>query len=317
MCLQIKCRFVSHIAKLLNSVKGIYIKIRNTAILLNNKRRSLIRIETKGKKIPYFLVSEKYESLVKWSLRILTGIGIATSILTLRWHYALALSFFLCLIERLLETLAFQVTTIYVQPIPEEWDNDQWLAMISYQVRNARHVGMLIKTKEQAEKLYECIKAWNYGQYEDTENNIRLSFVIEKNNSYTTFLYPSPERSSIKKFKENIDYEMFTKKELKEHQQIVVSITFCKPFPYQPNSGIIEFISGYKPGMPFAFGIYYTKTSLSEMEESKSFRISAANGNVRLVGEKPFVKYQVLIKQVDELIKEDYEYHYRRLVMSK
>lgn len=46
--------------------------------------KSFINIEWR-KGMPKLIVHEKYESAVKWTLRILTVIGIATSAITLEW----------------------------------------------------------------------------------------------------------------------------------------------------------------------------------------------------------------------------------------
>lgn len=314
--IQLKRSIESLLGEIKTFFKHRYIKVRNKLILWNNKRRTIIKLETKGKKIPHFVISAKYENYIKWALRILTGIGILASIITLKWYLALPLSVILVIIERVLETIAFQLISIYVQPIPE-WDNDQWLAMVFCKIKEAKHLGMLIQTQDQAIKLYNCILQWNYNELIDKEDNIKLTFVIEEDNTYTTFLYPSHERRSIKAFKEKVEYDMFKRKEMKEHQQILISITFCKAFPYQPNSSLKDFEKEYKPNTPFAFGVYYLAKPLSDLAEGKPFRIRYTGQNVKPVGEKPIIKFHAKILRAEELTKKDYEYHYRKLVMER
>lgn len=297
-------------------VKHRYIKARNKLIHWNNKRRTIIRLETRGEKLPHFVISAKYENSVKWALRILTIIGILASVITFKWYLTLSLSIILIIIERVLEIIAFQVISIYVQPIPE-WDNDQWLAMVFYKIEEAKHLGMLIQTQDQAIKLYNCILQWNYNEHIDMEDNIKLSFVIEEDNTYATFLYPSHERRSVKLFKEKVEYDMFKRKEMKEHQQILISITFCKAFPYQPNSALKDFEKEYKPNTPFAFGIYYLAKQLPYLAGEKPFRIRYTGQNVRPVGEKPIIKFHAKIVRAGALTRYDYENHYRKLVMER
>ena len=59
---------------------------------------TFVRIEW-HKPFPKLVLHEKYEKIVKWILRILTLIGIATSIITLSPVYSLLLSIALLLIE--------------------------------------------------------------------------------------------------------------------------------------------------------------------------------------------------------------------------
>jgi hypothetical protein len=276
----------------------------------------VIRLETKTKKIPLFVISAKYEVYVKWILRFLTFVGIIVSICTFKWFVSISISILLVIIERVLETVVFQVISIYVQPIPE-WDNNQWLSMVYYKIQDAKHVGILIQTEDQAKKLHECIKQWNYGKFVDREDNIKLTFVIENDGSYVVFLYPSHERRSIKAFSEQVEYEMFKKSESKNLQQIVVSITFCKPFPYQTGHFLQQFVREYQQNTPYALGVYYLTQSIPELSEGKPFVIKSSNGKVKSVGERPFIKFHVKIKDAGELTNKDYEYHYRRLVMER
>jgi hypothetical protein len=297
-------------------IRNIYIRIRNKFIVLNNKRRMVIRLETKAKKMPYFVISAKYELYVKWTLRILTLFSIGICFITLQWYVALIITLLLIVIERILETIVFQVVSIYVQPIPE-WDNDQWLAMTYVNIKNSKYVEMLIRTEEQARKLHDCIKEWNYGEFVDKEDNIKLSFVIENDNTYVTFLYPSFERRTIKLFGEQVEYDMFKKREMKAHQQIVVSITFCKLFPFQPGCSLERFMNEYQQNTAYAFGVHYLKQPLPALSEEKPFMIKYTSDKIQHVGERPFVKFHVKIKKASELTKEDYEYHYRRVVMER
>lgn len=303
-------------SKLYRYLKSTYVEYRNRLILWNNRRRTFIRVEVHNK-LPRFIIPEKYERLVTWLLRGLAVLGIILSAITLRWYLSLGLAVMLLIFELVLKATIFQFTTIFIQPVPVKWDNSKWLAMVFFQIESRKYLGMLIEKEKQAQELYECLKAWNYGRYIDEDNNIRLSFVIENDNTYTAFIYPSFERSVVKKFKENVDYEMFKRKELKNQQQIILSIVFCKAFPYKPKSALHQFISGYKPGTPFAFVTYFCESSLEQMSKDEPFMIKLGNGRVKPVGTKPIIKFHVDIKHRSDLTAHDFEYQYSRLIIGK
>lgn len=305
------------INRIIYRLSNLYIKIRNQLILWHHRRKFLIRFEVRNK-IPRFIVPERYEKSVKWTLRILTAISILSSIFTLAWYISLPLSVLLCIIELLLEKTAFHFITLFIQPIPE-WDDEQWLGMIFWQIENIRNAGMLFKTEYQARKVFECIRSWNYDFNVDSNNNIVVSFIIENDCTYSAYIYPSFERKVIKKFKEDIDYEMFKKeRKIKEQQQIIVSIIICKSFPYQTNSGIHLFASNYRSGEPYYFGAYFLEDREPEINVNQPFRIRRnINEIASMTVAKPVLKFHLKIKERKELTSKDVEYHHGRLLMGK
>ena len=59
-------------------------------------------------------------------------------------------------------------------------------------------VGIVFKDKEAGEKVFKCISAWNNLEQVDMENNNNLSFIVENDKDYSTYIYPSVNREIIK-----------------------------------------------------------------------------------------------------------------------
>jgi hypothetical protein len=297
-------------------LRNAYIKIRNRLTLWNNQRRDFIRLEIRNK-IPRLVVHEKYENTIKWILRILTIIGILSSIITFQWYLGLILSIFLSLIEQLLEKIVFMFTTLFIQPIPN-WDSKEWLGMI-FGIplkRNIYKLGMLFKSENYAKEIFKCIRAWNYNQDEDLNNNINISFIIESNSEYSAYVYPSLERKSIELAKEKLEKEMLEKRVFKEHQQLIMTIIICKLFPNPPNSNFNLFKSYYKMGDSFEFGAYFIKSQIPELKNGKP--ITVKEGQIGQIHDiNPVLKFQLKIKNRNELTEKDIEYSHGRLVMDK
>lgn len=76
---------------------------------------SLVRLQW-GKYYPKLIVHEKYETPVKWILRILAIIGIATSFLTLPYWGGIIMTLFLLGIEQLFERTLFEYSIMILQP---------------------------------------------------------------------------------------------------------------------------------------------------------------------------------------------------------
>ena len=100
-------------------LKNIYKVVRNKSILLFRRFSGKIRIDRKKKRL---ILHERYGKAVKYILRVLTIIGIISSILTLPIPLSLILSTLLVLIEQILERAGFMFNTLFIQPIPTPED---------------------------------------------------------------------------------------------------------------------------------------------------------------------------------------------------
>lgn len=283
---------------MLNTIKKKLFQLRSHFLIWNNQRKLFIKVETRNK-IPRLILHEKHESKIKWTSRILTLAAICTSLLVIAFPFNILLSIGLFILQQIFEKIIFSFTTLYVQPIPE-WDSEEWLGMIFGIPLSGDlyKLGMLFKTEEYARKTFDCIRAWNYNLDDDSEDNIKISFITNNNGRYFTYIYPSFERDSIKTARDDADLEMFRNQQLKEQNQLIGSIIICKEFEYNSDSFFNKFQLSYNDGSLIEFKPYYL-----ESQEVKELDIS------------PIMKNTVKIKKMEELTEFDLEYHHRNLIV--
>jgi len=292
------------------------VRVRNKLILWNNRRRYFVRVEIRNR-IPTMVLHSKYESNIKWLLRTITLVAVLSSVVSLAWYLSLVLAAFLVAVEQILERIVFKFGILYVQPLIE-WRSEEWLGMtFGFPVgKGPLIVGMFFRSQEYARELFQRIKTWNYDQDEDHDDNIRISFIIESNSEYSTYVYPSLERKSIKLFKEKVQEEVVGKSETKESEMLITSPVICKSFGHLPNSNFSKFRSLYKAGDPYLFGAYYVRSKVPELEEGRPF-LDKKRAVVPVSGVAPVMKYHLKIADRSKLTKRDLEYHHGRFIMEK
>lgn len=260
---------------------------------------TFIRIEWK-KPFPKVILHEKFESMVKWTLRVLTIIGIGTSIISLPPIYSLLLSICLLLIEQFFERILFEYTVFIIQPFPDfEIETDQWLTN-GYLFPNPKykkeynlfnHFGPAYKDKEYAIKFFTYLKSWNQNNNDDKENNICLSFILEQDNSYTTYLYANPDRKwldeTFNSFSEKSKFEKYGKKQ----QSMVMQMIFWKNLKLTETSMFPQFLTEQNSKEKYFFVPFYIE-----------------NGNPIPIEELKITKYVYKVKKRSELTKKDAEY---------
>lgn len=259
--------------------------------------------------LPRLIVHEKYEKFVNWFLRILTVFGIVTSVIAFPiWYINLLFAIVLFIIEQFFEKSIFKYTSIYVQPMPDfKYDSKEWKGMAFAFPQDPDQkllniVGCAFATEEYAHKFFKLLKAWNYGEVEDKDNNICLSFIVESEKEYSVYLYPNPERKIVdqffKKAEESLKYEKYGK----EHQKLIMHMVFCKIFPYRVNSQLKIFIEKQSLDHPFWLKVFIMKK----------------NGKIEMVhNENAILKYHYKFKNRHELNKNEYEYWHGKNVMKK
>lgn len=279
-------------------IKKKFSQLRSRFIIWNNRRKLLISIEVRNK-IPRIILHEKHERKIKWISKIITIIGMITIFLVIPVPYSILLSLVLFILEQIIEKIVFSFTTIYVQPI-SEWNSDEWLGMCYGipQSGDLYKLGMLFKSEEYARKTFECIRTWNYNLDDDVEDNIKISFIIDNNIEYFTYIYPSFERKSVKAARDEAEEEMFKKKQLKEQHQLICSLIICKKFDYDQDSFFNKFQSSYKVGSPIEFKPYFM-----DFQEIKELNTN------------PIIKNTVKIKKTAELTELDIENEHRNLIV--
>lgn len=198
--------------------------------------KSLIRIEFKNY-IPRIIVHEKFEKYVKWVLRILSIIGIATSFLTFDYLTGIIITIAIFIVEQFFERTIFEYTIFYLPDFPKfDIEYEQWLST-GYYVLNEeeRHqlldglhsfMGPLYQDKEYAEKFFSFIKSWNNGENTDPNNLINISIIHEEQNKYTMYLYPNYSQEMIDNYFSKYKGALALEKFGKQQQELVMHFVF-------------------------------------------------------------------------------------------
>lgn len=185
---------------------------------------------------PRLVVLEKYEKGITWGLRVLALIGVGSSLVAIPvWYVSFGVALLLAGCEQFLERSVFQYTTLYLQPMPDfEYEPDEWQGMgfilPQGDDRFVNAIALAFRTEDYARQFFDLIRAWNYGEDEDEDNNICLSFLWEDEQQYHVVLYPNPKRNIVAQAKEDIEEELRYEKYGKEHLQLIMQVVFCKDF---------------------------------------------------------------------------------------
>lgn len=274
--------------------------IKKQLIFALRRYRSLFKI-TIEKGIPRLHIHEKFEKHIKWSLRILLLIGIATSVLSFQvWYLNLFFAFLLVAIEQILERVVFIFTTIFVSPIPESYKSEDWKGMvwgIPLDENDPRLfiVAPLFNDRKSAIRIFKCLRGWNYDQDKDFTDNISISAIIESGDEYSIYIYPRIERVSLKEWGEQAKRE----RPNREHHGLVMQIMFCKKFKYS-GSNFETFRDKYVNGREFILAPYYVEGGIAV-----PFRELGS-----------IVKNRIKIKRRAELTQKDLEFEHGKFVMD-
>ncbi len=259
--------------------------------------------------LPNLVIHEKYEKKCKNFLRILAIISILSSVIIFpTWLMSLGFSILIFIIEYLFEKSIFIYSSIFIQPPPnftidgERWRGMGYLISDSNNLNKLSLIGPAFDSKEYAQKIFTLFKAWNYNNVEDVEDNIKLSFIIEDEKNYSTYIYPSFERKIIKDFHKKVEKENELKKFGKEHNPSIMALILCKIFPYSKKSFLNQFTEGQKNKEAFLFTAFlYNK-----------------DGSFSLITEiDPIIKFHYKFKHRKDLQKKEYEYTHGKSVMNK
>lgn len=272
------------------------IKIRNR---LKVELNTLLRIEFRGI-VPTLIVHERFEKYIKWIIRIITVIGIATSVITIdKWYLALSLATLILIIGQFFERAAFEYTTMVLLPIPDfEIDYSQWKTngfMLPHVVseENRCYMGPSFKDKDYAIRFFNYLKKWNWDRDIDDENIIVLSIVMEPDSRYTTYIYSNPGRKSLDTIFHEEEQNNKLSKYGKRQQKLFMQMIFCKTLDYNEDYFIHQFLTKQPPA-----GKFYFIPSVIPKNPGEA---------VELLYEHGIVKYQYKLKQRSEINKNDIE----------
>lgn len=187
----------------------------------------------------------------------MTAAGILTSLLSLSPSGGILLSVGLLAVEQFIERTVFYWTTMYLQPMPNfDYDDAKWDSMAFIVPPPgvidppSNCVGLVFTDPAYATNLFELLRSWNYGDPEDRQNNIRLSFIVEEDH-YFVLLYPAFDRPSIRKFHSRWRKSGRVEEYGKEHFGLIVSLVICKEFSAMHGFGVGRFAEAQRQGEPF------------------------------------------------------------------
>ncbi len=218
---------------------------------------TLIRLEWKGY-LPVLIVHEKFETKIKWVLRIIAVIGIGTSLISINSKLiSLGVSLLIFIVEQFFERTVFEYTTMVVQPFPDfnidysQWKTNGFIVPMQKNNQDLCYAGPSYVDKEYAIKFFNYLKSWSSGQDNDKDGNIILSFVIEPNEKYTTYLYANHGRKNLDKlFKYAAKKNQLTKYG-KRQQQFVMQTIFWNTLDFKDGYYIKRFMDFQTPATKF------------------------------------------------------------------
>lgn len=262
---------------------------------------TLIRVQWKFP-LPKIYLHEKFEGIAKWTARIIVASGIAVSFLALPTVLDVTVAILLLGFEVMIEKIVFEYSVLIVQPPPSfKVDEDQWITngylfpepkyKQQYDLQN--HFGPVYKTEAYGKQFFDYLKSWNTDSPNDLDNNVCLSFVIEEDNSYTTYIYANPDRkwldTAFHTYRENVKYEKYGKVQ----QSMVMQMVYWKTLPNLKGTLFYSFLSEQKENAKFHFCPFY------------------------LVDKKPvaiyshiITKYKYSLKKREEVTNRDLEFYY-------
>lgn len=221
---------------------------------------TLIRIEWR-KWYPTLVIHEKFENVVKWVLRIIAVIGIATSVISINeWYFSLGLSIIIFLIEQFFERTIIEYTAMVFQPPPDftveygQWKTNGFMLPKERNGKDLAHFGPSYLDEEYAGKFFGYLRSWvNDNSNDDKENCLVVSLVIEPNKKYTTYLYANLGRKRLDYMFKAIEKSSKLEKYGKRQQNFIGQIFYWHTLDFKDGYFIKQFLEFQKNNDPFYF----------------------------------------------------------------
>lgn len=243
------------------------------------------------------------ERRVKWTLRGLTLLGIGLAAVSMGKLPAVLLTITQLGIEQFLERIVFQYTTVFIQPIPTfDFDMRDLTGMSYVSITPEPRPDVLdmvmfsFSNYDLAHKFFDLLREWNYGEDEDRDDNIQISFVWAKDMpGYYICLSPNPKRKSVEEGFARMRAEMNEKSPGKEQQGLVLMWGMKKLIGDTPGEGLRAFAARQTPERPHMLG------ALLLVEGQKPVPITDIT---------PIRKFHLRIVNESELTEDDREFHF-------
>jgi len=235
------------------------LKIRITKGLYVDSR-TLFRIEWR-RWYPAIVVHEKFETIVKWTLRIIAFLGIASSVIAIPvWYVSLFISIGIFLVEQFFERAIFEYTAMIVQPFPDfdidysQWKTNGFMIPVERNGTDFAHFGPTYMDEEYAIKFFKYLRSWvDNNSNDDKENNLVTTIVIEPNEKYTTYIYANIGRKRLDHMFKFIEATNKLDKFGKRQQNFIMQLHFWHTLDFKEGYYIKKFIEYWKADEPFMF----------------------------------------------------------------
>ena len=258
------------------------------------------------KGFPRLFLHEQYERMIRWLLRVLTAIGVGTSVLTMPWYWSFTTSLGLLVLDAFLERTLFYYSSLYVDALMENYDPDEWAATVVVSLgepkdpRSKKIVGLAFKTEEYAKRFFETLHHWN-GSSDHRQQDLCMTFIVDEDRYYV-YLYSDPEKARIKSFKNKVEQESQLSKYGKEHFPMIMQMIFCHGFETKYGFALGMFLDTNPPRKEFLLAPYTWDGSSPKA----------------LGGIEPILMKTYKSKIPFELTQDDYEYyHWHKVVLKK
>lgn len=175
----------------------------------------------------------------------------------------------------------------YVNPTPEKVRENQSVSIAlgfdTYNNEERPMITLVYKTKKEAKESFAYFKKITSGKFDDVDNDLIISYVLEDDNKYALFTYPSKQRE---KTFDNIDGL-----ELEPSKTFVVSFVNYYPSRFSGFGNLIDTLDVISSKTPYLLQSGYSD-----------------NGNIVLSQKRPILKYHLRIIHRSELDKNDIEF---------
>lgn len=263
---------------------------------------TLIRFEWR-KYYPALIIHEKFEKILKWILRSIAFVGIATSVVTINlWYVSLGLAIIIFLIEQFFERTAIEYTTMIVQPFPDfeidysQWKTNGFMLPIDPNSKELAYFGPSYSDEPYAIKFFTYVRSWvDNDSNDDTQNDLIISLIIEPDEEYTTYLYANPDRKRLDSMFNTIKEQSKLEKFGKRQQQFVSQMYYWKTMDFKDGYNIKKFLEFQKNGKPFIL----SPSVLQPFGLPPKF-----------LHEHAIKKYHLKVKKRSELSRSDTEYQF-------
>ncbi|WP_435079812.1 hypothetical protein [Halococcus sp. AFM35] len=269
-----------------------------------------VRFELEGWK-PKVVLDERYERFVVYGSRTVTLLGIFTSLLLIPPPFSVIISLALALLDLFFERTALMVQSMFVQPIPEKWDSDSWQGNLYHYDDRMWGVGLLFDNEEIARVALETIRAWNYDEDIDRDENVEMSFVEMNDGGYMTYLYPSDERESLREAAKAVEQEQIEKGKIREHHQNIFQMVMAQDFDNPPGSNFRTFKNHYNGGRV----MLNTFTTARLVDRGSGPMDGLPDGFGGVESTDPISLKEVKITHEDELRRDSVEYQHLKYVI--